>query len=261
MLWCWAALGCSCTRLCAEKRQVVGDLPNHSGALPTPSQALTHIRQSRFESAAATWRCLTFAHHAYVITSWHIQLPQLWLTLALERPCNFGVQSSSSVAIRYPALWAHALLRLKVWLFCRVPEECPQGVVDLWRSCIAYDPGARPSAAEVQAALEALLPLQRPPQSPPAPRKDVAAASCSGSASALRPCTPPQTHQGAAGASGAAQKVPQAELCAAGAVGTMLEPREACQGAASETGAALGHSRGAGALEGALNLQHMSRAQ
>ena len=142
----------------------------------------------------------------------------------------------------------------------RVPEECPQGVVNLWRSCIAYDPGARPSAAEVHAALLALLPLQRPPQSAPALHGDDAAAICSGSPSALRPCTPPQTHQGAAGASGAAPKPPQAELCAASASGTTLESRGVRQGAAGASGAALGHSRGASAPGGALDPPQMSRA-
>lgn len=148
-------------------------------------------------------------------------------------------------------------MRLKTWFFCRVPEECPQGVVDLWRSCTAYEPGARPSAAAVQATLEALLPLQRPPQSSAASHRDVA--SCSGPASAFWPCTPPQTHQEAASASGAGQKPPQAELCAAGALGTTTAQREACQGVASKAGASLGHSRGPGTLGGALDLPHMSR--
>ena len=35
----------------------------------------------------------------------------------------------------------------------RVPQDCPQGVVDLWQACIARDPCARPSAADVQEAL------------------------------------------------------------------------------------------------------------
>lgn len=43
----------------------------------------------------------------------------------------------------------------------RVPEECPQGVLDLWRACTFHDPMARPSAADVQAALEGLLQMPR----------------------------------------------------------------------------------------------------
>ncbi len=39
---------------------------------------------------------------------------------------------------------------------CSVPGDCPQGVVDLWRRCIARDPSDRPSSAEVLVALEAI---------------------------------------------------------------------------------------------------------
>ncbi|KAK9831310.1 hypothetical protein WJX81_001003 [Elliptochloris bilobata] len=49
-------------------------------------------------------------------------------------------------------------------------EDCPQGVVDLWQACIARDPSSRPSAADVQAALVDLQAL------PPPKAKDAAAA-------------------------------------------------------------------------------------
>lgn len=36
----------------------------------------------------------------------------------------------------------------------RVPEQCPQGVADLWRACTALDPSARPSACEALMTLQ-----------------------------------------------------------------------------------------------------------
>ena len=78
----------------------------------------------------------------------------------------------------------------------RVPEDCPQGVVDLWQACIAIEPGARPTAAEVQAALEELLPIPRPSQAKapaaeekqPSPlrRKPIAARVSDSASSALK---------------------------------------------------------------------------
>ena len=48
----------------------------------------------------------------------------------------------------------------KPWLR-RVPEDCPQGILELWQACIQTHPRARPSAAEVYAALDGQLgPLQ-----------------------------------------------------------------------------------------------------
>ena len=80
----------------------------------------------------------------------------------------------------------------------RVPEECPQGVVNLWRSCVARDPNARPSATAVQAMLEALLPIQRLQQAQPAPPAEAAAASASNASSATQPHTPPHTQKSTA---------------------------------------------------------------
>ena len=50
----------------------------------------------------------------------------------------------------------------------RVPEDCPQGVADLWRACMAVDPSVRPSAANVLAALKRLQSVPRPALPPPA---------------------------------------------------------------------------------------------
>ena len=80
-----------------------------------------------------------------------------------------------------------------------MPEDCPQGIADLWRSCIVRDPEARPSAAVVQATLEALLPLQRGQQPQPALPAEPAAASASDALAFTQPHTPPQTHASAAG--------------------------------------------------------------
>jgi hypothetical protein len=39
---------------------------------------------------------------------------------------------------------------------CRVPQECPQGVVDLYQMCLNKLPSGRPSAMEVMERLEVL---------------------------------------------------------------------------------------------------------
>lgn len=54
-----------------------------------------------------------------------------------------------------------------------MPDECPQGVQDLWRSCTLQNPGERPCANEVLEALESLAELGRPPQPPPAQVVDI----------------------------------------------------------------------------------------
>lgn len=38
-----------------------------------------------------------------------------------------------------------------------VPQDCPQAIVDLWWACTRFHPSARPSAAEVYAALDGQL--------------------------------------------------------------------------------------------------------
>lgn len=54
-----------------------------------------------------------------------------------------------------------------MWVPLRsVPDECPQGVEDLWRRCTLLDPGERPSASAVLEALLALLHIRRPSQLP-----------------------------------------------------------------------------------------------
>ena len=52
-------------------------------------------------------------------------------------------------------------------MICSAPDDCPQGVCDLWRRCVAREPGERPSSAEVVSALEALLLVKRPMQATP----------------------------------------------------------------------------------------------
>ena len=39
----------------------------------------------------------------------------------------------------------------------RVPEECPQAIVDLYLACISLQPGKRPNAAEVMQAIESAM--------------------------------------------------------------------------------------------------------
>ena len=39
---------------------------------------------------------------------------------------------------------------------CRVPEECPQGALELVRRCLRRDPSERPTAAEAAQAIDAL---------------------------------------------------------------------------------------------------------
>ena len=71
--------------------------------------------------------------------------------------------------------------------------------MDLWRSCIARDPDARPSATAVQATLEALLPLQRLQQAQPAPPEEPAAATTSDKLAVTQPHTPPHTQKSTVG--------------------------------------------------------------
>lgn len=44
----------------------------------------------------------------------------------------------------------------------RVPLDCPQGVVELWKACTCRDAGERPTAARVKRILMHLLRVQRP---------------------------------------------------------------------------------------------------
>ena len=62
----------------------------------------------------------------------------------------------------------------------RVPEDCPQGVADLWQACIVADPSARPSAADAQATLNSLQGVPRPAAAPAtraAPEPPIAASA------------------------------------------------------------------------------------
>ena len=145
---------------------------------------------------------------------------------------------------------------LCVGLECRVPEECPQGVVDLFRACIAQDPGARPSAAEVQAALEALLPIPRPGQAEQSVSGELAATSNAGGlapqpctpsssssgGSAPQPCTPPQTQRHKLDAPGAVREPPSIQQSFPGAA------EEGMAGVQSSVGAA-------GAVQGPTSTQ------
>ena len=66
----------------------------------------------------------------------------------------------------------------------RVPDDCPQAVVDLVEASTRRDPGARPSAAAVQAALERAAPQPEQAALPMGSGPDTRAA---------QPDTPPQT--------------------------------------------------------------------
>ncbi len=72
-----------------------------------------------------------------------------------------------------------------------MPEECPQGVVDLFRACVAKEPGARPTATGVQAALEALLPETQKRRSQELPAADVLAAGAASTACGAQRHAPP----------------------------------------------------------------------
>ena len=91
-------------------------------------------------------------------------------------------------------------------LGCRVPEECPQGVVDLWRSSMAYDPGARPSAADVQVAVRELQPSPQPVSAEQSVIEELSASS--GGRSAPQLCAPPQMQRRTLGVSGAVPEPP-----------------------------------------------------
>ena len=103
--------------------------------------------------------------------------------------------------------------------------------MDLFRACIAQDPSTRPSAADVQERLEALLPIPRPGQAEQSVSGELAATS-SGGGSAPQPCTPPQMQRRALGASGAVPEPPGVQQGAPGAV------EEGVQGVQSSVGAA-----------------------
>ena len=115
---------------------------------------------------------------------------------------------------------------------CRVPDECPQGVVDLFRACIAQDPGTRPSAADVQAALEQLLSIPRPGQAEQSVSGELAATS-SGGGSAPQPRTPPQMQRRTLGASGAVPEPPRVQQGVPGAVEGGMQGVQSSVGAAS----------------------------
>lgn len=129
-------------------------------------------------------------------------------------------------------------------LGCRVPDECPQGVVDLFRACIAQDPGTRPSAADVQAALEQLLPIPRPGQAEQSVSGELAATS-SGGGSAPQPCTPPQMQRRAPGASGGVPEPPRMQQGAPGAVEEGMQGVQSLAGAASAAAEPTAAQRGA----------------
>ena len=40
---------------------------------------------------------------------------------------------------------------------CRVPEECPQSILELYLACISSDPRKRPTAMEIMLAVEGAL--------------------------------------------------------------------------------------------------------
>ena len=64
-----------------------------------------------------------------------------------------------------------------------VPEDCPQGVVDLVEACLSLEPHARPSAAQVAAMLVQLMKVPRPKRTPPTaalPKPAAAMSSSSG---------------------------------------------------------------------------------
>ena len=45
---------------------------------------------------------------------------------------------------------------------CRVPEECPEGAVELVRRCLRSNPQERPTAAEAAEVIEALKAASAP---------------------------------------------------------------------------------------------------
>lgn len=40
---------------------------------------------------------------------------------------------------------------------CRVPEECPQAIADLYLACISFEAKKRPSAVQVMHTIEACI--------------------------------------------------------------------------------------------------------
>ena len=93
--------------------------------------------------------------------SWHVHLARLG-------PCKFLLHWVERVCTGHGRLVTVVHVSVLRALTRRVPEDCPQGVADLWRACMAVDPSVRPSAANVLAALKRLQSVPRPAQPPPA---------------------------------------------------------------------------------------------
>lgn len=79
-----------------------------------------------------------------------------------------------------------------------MPEQCPQGVANLWRACTALDTSARPSATDVLVKLEKLASLGQPVQPLVQLAVQGANAAAAGAefASLCPPHTPLQSMQG-----------------------------------------------------------------
>ena len=41
-----------------------------------------------------------------------------------------------------------------LWSVCRVPDECPQAIADLYQACTSFDARQRPKASEVMRIIE-----------------------------------------------------------------------------------------------------------
>ena len=126
-----AVLPCSFGVLLHEV--VTGETPRHR----TPLRPLRHA----------------YMHHACL----H------FTPLCDEHQASVGGKLCSNCFLHIPCRWStHMLLTpmgtpTKVSICCcSIPGECPQGVFDLWRHCIAREPSERPSSADVVFALEAL---------------------------------------------------------------------------------------------------------
>lgn len=89
--------------------------------------------------------------------------------VAIQQALAFGAQGAGGLPAGRGRPVAGMLPERPWSLPRRVPEDCPQGVADLWQACIVADPSARPSAADAQAALNSLQCVPRPAP-PPAER-------------------------------------------------------------------------------------------